>query len=312
MLSNEDKITGYFADCRELRSDVFPIGIGDDMAQMRTGSDSSVLVSTDMLLDGSHFDSSLHSLEEIGYKAAAVSISDAAAMASVPLGLVAAVGLPAGAGEKELRELHAGLLRACDECGCGLVGGDITSWRAGGKLTLCTSVFSTPGKTDPIRRNGAKEGDLICVTGSLGGSLAGKHISFTPRVQEALWIAENLAPTSMIDITDGLSNDLCRICEASGAGAVIEAKEIPLSAEASAKANPLHSALCDGEDFELLFTIPRERATDINKARFKITSIGEITAAGVMKIELAGGGSMELAPCGYDHLSQSTETGQNQ
>lgn len=304
MLSNEDRMTAWFAGRRVLDADVFPIGIGDDMAHMRTGADSGVLVSTDMLLDGSHFDSTLHSLEEIGYKAAAVSISDAAAMASVPVALVAAVGLPDGSGEESLRRLHAGLLKACDECGCGLVGGDITSWRAGGKLALCTTIMSRPGKTAPVRRSGAKQGDLICVTGELGGSLAGKHISFTPRVREALWIAENLAPTSMIDITDGLSSDLCRICEASGTGAVIKAGAIPFSAEAQAKSDPLHSALCDGEDFELLFTIPWQSAGLLGKADFKITPIGEIAAPGTMTIELGGSSTRELRPGGYDHLSR--------
>ncbi|AQQ08580.1 Thiamine-monophosphate kinase [Sedimentisphaera cyanobacteriorum] len=297
----EDSITSYFAQAKRLNSDKFPIGIGDDMAQMQL-ENNNALISTDMLLDGSHFDTNIHSPENIGYKAAAVSLSDAAAMATVPFAMVASVGIPDWWGEEKLKELHSGLLRACSKFNCSLIGGDITSWQAEGKLAVCSTIISRPGETKPLERGGAKPGDLICVTGELGGSLEGKHINFTPKVNEALWIAENLSPTSMMDITDGLSTDLPRILNASEAGAVLESELIPISQAAENKKEPLSAALNDGEDFELLFTIPEKNSDFIKNADFKISTIGKIVSSKGLKIKNAQGQETEIKPEGYDHL----------
>ncbi|ARN57812.1 thiamine-phosphate kinase [Sedimentisphaera salicampi] len=297
----EDSITAYFAQAKNLNSDRFPIGIGDDMAQMQL-ENSNALISTDMLLDGSHFDTDIHSPENIGYKAAAVSLSDAAAMATVPFAMVASVGIPDWWGAEKLKELHSGLLRACSLFQCSLIGGDITSWRAEGKLAVCSTVISRPGVTKPLERGGAKQEDLICVTGELGGSLEGKHINFTPKVNEALWIAEKLSPTSMMDITDGLSTDLHRILKASGAGAILESELIPVSKAAKDKKEPLRAALNDGEDFELLFTIPEKNKNLIKNADFKISVIGKIASSNGLFIKNASGQTTELKPEGFDHL----------
>ena len=306
MSSGEDKITAYFARCSKANATDFPIGIGDDMAQMNLGDNPNALISVDMLLDGSHFDTAIHLPEEIGYKSAAVSISDAAAMATIPFAMVVAVGIPEGWPSEKLKAIHKGIIDACKLFDCELIGGDITSWQASGKLAISTTIISKPGTTAPLRRDGAKAGDLICTTGTLGGSIDGKHLCFVPRVREAIWIAENLSPTSMMDITDGLSTDLPRILRSSDVGAVLEAKKIPISDDAQARQCPLNSAMNDGEDFELVFTIPQDKQDFIDKAGFPITIIGHITAGKDFLMKLPNGKTKIIRSQGYDHLRATT------
>lgn len=302
----EDEITGWFRRQRQLPPSEVLIGIGDDMAQIALDHGASVLITTDMLLEGTHFDLATATLEQVGYKSMATSLSDCAAMATIPVGAVVAVGLPHGWGGPQLKELHAGIVFAADKYHCPLVGGDITSWKSKGGFAICVSMLSKPGPKPPIRRNGAQVGDIICVTGTLGGSGQGRHLTFEPRVREALEIIRIVDLHAMMDLSDGLSTDLNRICTQSGVGALVEAAAVPISEAAKVQPDPLAAALNEGEDFELLFTLAPEHWNRL-QARWDdpvpITAIGTVTDAGRLEIRRPDGSVAGLQPGGYDHLT---------
>ena len=302
---SEDEITDWFARQSKLNAADFPIGIGDDMAEIRLGDGTKVLVTTDMLLEGVHFDLRKATLREVGYKAMAVGLSDCAAMATMPIAAVAAVALPEGFGEEELKQLYLGITSVGEKFGCELVGGDITRWRGKERLAINVAMVSRSAGGEAIRRSGAKVGDCICVTGTLGGAGMGRHLEFEPRVKEAIKIAAKVKVNAMIDISDGLSSDLNRICSQSKVGAVIEAERIPVSDEAKRGKEPLSAALNDGEDFELLFTLCKEDCKTLIQqwdGAIPITQIGEITDSGKMQIKTADGQISDLKPKGYNHL----------
>jgi thiamine-monophosphate kinase len=303
MSPTEDAMTGWFRQQSRLSPADFPIGIGDDMAQIALGG--SVLITTDMLLDGTHFDLDTATFRQVGYKSMAASLSDCAAMATVPLAAVVAVALPAGFTESQMKDLHAGIASAGEKYCCPLIGGDITSWRGNGRFAICVAMLSRPGDSAPVRRSGAKAGDVICVTGSLGGSGQRKHLEFEPRVEEALEIVRLAEVHAMMDISDGLSTDLNRICAQSGVGAVIDASALPISTDAKAQADPLGAALHEGEDFELLLTLAPDGWANLHRAWHRevlITQVGTVVQEPGVKIRMADGEVTDLKPGGYEHL----------
>ena len=236
------------------------IGIGDDMAWV-AGGESGVLFTADMLMDGVHFDSAIHGPEEIGRKALAVSLSDCAAMAVRPCYVVVSVALPEAWSMAQAQALFLGMEPLAKAFGCSIIGGDTNSWPA--PLVVDVTVAARPYEDiAPVRRDGARPGDELWVTGRLGGSLRGHHLTFQPRVVEAHWLAGHLGASlrAMLDLSDGLSTDAGRMAAASGCGLVLDAAALErVASDAAAAASRedgrsvADHVLNDGEDFELFF-----------------------------------------------------------
>jgi len=310
-LTEDQLVTWFKTQCRAGANQV-PISIGDDMAQVSIGQNAAVLITTDMLLEGVHFDLSTTNLEQVGYKAMAVNLSDCAAMATEPVAAVASVGLPKSISEANLKALHRGLVRAGDLFDCPLVGGDTTCWHSNAPLVINVAMLSrAAAHCAPVKRSTARVGDVICVTGTLGGSLSGRHLTFTPRIQEALCLTSLVPIHAMMDLSDGLSTDLTRLCRASGVGAHIQGEKLPISDAAKAANDPTNAALDDGEDFELLFTLSPDNYTHLLKAwplPTTITAIGKINENTDLLISHENQADEALKGAGFDHfLKMSSE-----
>ncbi|MBN2582616.1 MAG: thiamine-phosphate kinase [Planctomycetes bacterium] len=302
---------GEFAFIRWIRSQLasddsrVSIGVGDDMAELRLPDGGRVLVGTDTILDGTHFDSRRDRLADVGWKALAENLSDVAAMAAVPVGAVGTLAVPRDFTAEQGRELFAGLKRCADEFQCSWVGGDITSWDQ--RLAITVTVLAHAER--PVRRSGARVGQCVFVTGRLGGSLLGRHLTFRPRIAEARRLAETVRLGAMIDVSDGLSSDVGHICRESGVGVRIEAARVPVSDAAEQMAardgrSPLDHALNDGEDFELLFTVDEAdvaKVLDLDLG-VEVTQVGRIVeiAQGSTIVD-SQGRATELKPGGYEH-----------
>ncbi len=238
-----------------------PVGFGDDMAPIDP-SLPSWLWTCDQLSDGVDFESARHAWRDIGYKAMAVNLSDAAAMAAEPVAALCAVTLQATLDPDAALELLAGVQACARQFGCQLVGGDTNSWSAPTVITVTLAARCLPG-VRPVTRSGARPGDQVWLTGPLGGSILGRHLRPRPRVREALEIARRLHPRAMIDISDSLAIDLHHILDASGCAATLEQPGLEAVVHADAHTlarqtgrSPLEHALFDGEDFELIVVLP--------------------------------------------------------
>lgn len=281
------------------------IGPGDDAAALHFRADAHCLVTTDMLLEGSCFRLAEAGSRAVGRKAMAVNLSDMAAMAGVPLFALVSVGLPREGGRAIAEELYIGLRDAADAFDTALVGGDTNSWD--GPLAISVTLLGETTSRGPVRRSGAKPGDWLLVTGPLGGSISGKHLTFTPRVREAIQIHSHVNLHAMIDISDGLAADVNHICEESRCGAILRAETIPITPEARAMGDqhsPLEHALGDGEDFELVFALAPEEACRLLATQpirgITLFHIGECVEKGLWLEQ--GSERRELEPRGYVHV----------
>ncbi|MCE5277619.1 MAG: thiamine-phosphate kinase [Planctomycetaceae bacterium] len=278
-------------------SGVVPVGPGDDCAVVKIGG-HDVLITVDQVLDGVHFMLDRDGPMAAGRKAMARNLSDIAAMAGVPTAAVASVALPRGMSELDCQAIYAGLREAGDAFNCPLVGGDVGSWAD--KMAISVTIIGRPGPHGAVLRSGARAGDAICVTGSLGGSWRGeKHLTFTPRIAEGLDIARRCDLHAMIDISDGLAADLHHICKASHFGAEIMAADMPVASDST-----LDGALSDGEDYELLFTLPAGQAAALvaqGAAGTSATRVGTITMAPEVVLIAPDGGRTLLQPKGWQH-----------
>lgn len=273
------------------------VGIGDDLAATRWKDGALLLAGVDQILDGVHFDSQIHLPRLIGQKAMNRNLSDCAAMGCEPVFALASVALPRGCGIEFARELFLGASEAGEKFGCSIIGGDTGSWD--GELAISISIIGRCDGWKPVTRAGARVGDTIFVTGALGGSILGRHMTFEPRVEIGIELARSGVVTSMIDLSDGLSRDLPRICLASGVGAVIEANRVPVHPDAHELSKrdstpPLEHALHDGEDYELLFTAGPGAFDD------RFARIGRIIAGADVSID-DNGSARPLLPLGWEH-----------
>ncbi len=275
------------------------LGPGDDCAVLAPGR-SPLLVTTDMLMDGTDFILREVGPRRVGRKAMAVNLSDIAAMAGEPVGAVVAVALPKNH-PNLAEELYLGLREVADAFGVPIVGGDTNAWD--GPLVISVTAL---GESDrPIRRNGAKPGDWLFVTGPLGGSILGHHLDFTPRIREALLLRSFVELHAMIDISDGLSADLHHVIAESRCGAALGANAIPIAdaartLAASSGKSPLEHALGDGEDFELAFAVSAEDGAKLMKeSPVPVWKIGECEVEGYWIVE--GSTRQPLMPTGWVH-----------
>jgi thiamine-monophosphate kinase len=263
-----------------------------------------ILCTTDMLMDGTCFRLAEAGPRLVGRKAMAVNLSDIAAMAGRPTAALVSVALPRQHGRALAEDLYLGLRDVADAFETAIAGGDTNSWD--GPLVISVTVLGEATPRGLVRRSGAKPGDWLLVTGPLGGSILGKHLTFTPRVREALELHALVDLHAMIDISDGLAADVHHLCTESGCGAVLRAEGIPIS-DAARRINdgrsPLDHALADGEDFELVFALPAAEALRLLQtqpvAGITCTHIGECVDQGFW-LEEAGRRRL-LEPRGYVH-----------
>ena len=309
-------------------------GIGDDAAVIANGQLQTV-VSTDMLVEGIHFDLMYSPLKHLGYKSVVVNVSDIYAMNAIPKQITLSIALSNRFSVEALEEFYEGVQAACDKYKVDLVGGDTTSSPKGLYISV-TAIGQAPADKI-VYRNTARVGDIICVTGDLGAAYLGLQLlerekqlflanpgvktdlegqdylvgrQLKPEARKdvvELFAKNNLVPTSMIDISDGLASELFHICTQSKVGAFIEEKGVPIHDDTQLmaikfKLDPITCALSGGEDYELLFTI---KPSDIDKVKFlpDLYIIGDIVdAKDGLKLHTTGGNIHPIKAQGWQHF----------
>lgn len=290
------------------------VGPGDDAAVLQPPH-RSLVVTTDMLMDGVDFHLAEVGGARAGRKALAANLSDLAAMAAIPYAVVVSLALPRRCPIPDLttrqlaEQIDTGIRTLAGEFDVPIVGGDTNSWDA--PLAISITALGEASTRGVVRRNGAHPGDWILVTGPLGGSLLGKHLDFTPRVREALALHAAAPLHALCDISDGLAADLFHILQESGCSAVLRAADIPITADAFLLSQrtgrpPLEHALYDGEDFELVFTLDPEDARRL----LHHPPVPGLVAIGIclpgtppsLWLEQPDGSRQLLPPRGWTHL----------
>lgn len=308
--------------------------VGDDAAVLRYPGDVDELVTTDLLVEGVHFDLTYMPLKHLGYKAAVVNFSDIYAMNGHPRQIVVSLAISSRFAVEHLEELYAGIRLACDIYGVDLVGGDTTASRSG--LVISITCIGEAAPDAVVTRDGAKDTDLICVSGDLGSAYMGLQLlerekvaskgikDFQPEFGGKEYLIERqlkpearrdivtalaeagIKPTAMMDISDGLSSELLHICKQSDTGCRIYEERIPIDYQTAIMAeelgmNLVTAALNGGEDYELLFTVPLSRHEDISKIK-GVSVIGHICKPEMgYAMVTRDGGEIELKAQGWNH-----------
>lgn len=310
-------------------------GVGDDAAVLRY-PDTEVLVSSDLLVEGVHFDLTYVPLKHLGYKAAVVNFSDIYAMNGTPRQITVSLAISSRFTVEHIEELYAGLRLACRIYGVDLVGGDTTASRSGLVISVTCIGDAPEGKV--VLRSGARDTDLICVSGDLGAAYMGLQLlerekkvgagdkDFVPKFEGKEYLIERqlkpearrdiieelgkagIVPTSMMDISDGLSSELLHICKASGTGCRVYEDRIPIDYQTAVMAEEINmnlvtAALNGGEDYELLFTAPLKDHETLSKME-GIKVIGHITRADLgCALVTRDGVELPLRAQGFNHLA---------
>jgi len=316
-------------------------GIGDDAAVLSSLLKMEQLVSTDMLIEGVHFDSTYTPLKHLGYKSTVVNISDICAMNGDATHMLVSLGIPNKYSIEHIEELYAGIMLACKNYNIDLIGGDTTSSPTG--LVINISIFGKAKKKIITYRSGAKPNDILLVSGTLGASYLGlqilerekaifnKNTDSQPSLDKYEYVLQKqlkpearidvikilkdlkIKPSAMIDISDGLSADISHICKSSNVGAKIFESKIPISKETRLVAdefnvNPTICALHGGEDYELLVAISQTDYKKINK-NTALTPIGHITSKDSIDLIRESGDEINLKKEGWDSfLSKKSNT----
>lgn len=315
-------------------------GVGDDCAVLGY-KDSEALVTTDLLLEGVHFDLTYVPLKHLGYKAAVVNFSDIYAMNGRPRQITVSLGISKRFTVEHIEALYSGIRLACEIYGVDIVGGDTTSSRQG--LVISITCVGEAAKDKIVYRDGAKDTDLICVSGDLGAAYMGLQLlereklasvgkaDFQPEFQGKEYLVERqlkpearrdivealdkagIVPTAMMDVSDGLSSELMHICRQSHAGCRVYEDRIPIDYQTAVMAEELNmnlvtAALNGGEDYELLFTVPLHCHEQIEKIE-GVKVIGHITREELgCALVTRDGGEMELRAQGWNPLAESTKS----
>lgn len=293
------------------------VGIGDDAAILHWGTESDspeeLVLATDQIVDGVDFLIEQTPLEKIGRKSVLINLSDMAAMAATPRSILVTLSLPRVNATQTAAGIFEGILAVAQEYQLSICGGDLTVYD--GPAAVSVTIVGSVPKSRRWLRNGAMEGDAIVLTGAFGGSILGRHLEPQPRVAAALKLAEKFDIHAAIDVSDGLSLDLDRLCAASGVGAEFDPSLIPIHEDAAELASqdgqtPFEHAWSDGEDFELILAVSREQldqvlALDIG---VQLTTIGTFTSrTGLWAKQTdpddkkAGNQLVRLSPRGFIH-----------
>ncbi len=315
-------------------------GIGDDAAVFRPAPGNVLLVTTDAFAEGIHFDLTYTSMKHLGWKVVAASASDIAAMGGSPRFLTLTVALPGKISVEMLEELYDGIAAACREFRCAVIGGDTIATAA--NMELSATVIGEAAEGKVVYRGGAQPGDLLCVSGHLGASLAGLRVfqrekkrflesgggqGFEPRLEPyaaalekhlmprarfdiAALLTEHCTPHAMIDISDGLASEVHHLCAASRTGASVYEHNLPVTAvtqqvAAEHSESPTDYALYGGDEFELLFTLTDEDFERLEDLTSDVTIIGRITAQeeGILLVR-EDGRPEPLKAGGWNHFTQ--------
>ncbi len=280
------------------------VGVGDDCAVLKN-FDQRIVVTTDTLSEGVHFVSAEICLALIGRKAIAVSLSDIAAMGATPRYATIQLTLPKSFSLSDTEELMSGCIEIANRFAVSIVGGDTNRWD--GKLVIGSTIIGA-APNEPWFIGGAMPGDILAVTGRLGGSLLHHHLSFEPRCDLAQRLSSRFKIHAATDISDSLTVDLAAITEASNCGAVLESHKIPISEDAFILARtsghtPLEHALYDGEDFELLLAIPPQTWTEIQTSDLaaSLFPIGQFVKKEGLVLRTERGDMLPVEIRGYEH-----------